>query len=110
MAEQEPGSVYGATVWKRLEKKSTDVYVAGIKRYLGVFRRHPNLGIQGALEETLLQTVRTGPYEGPIKKVLSRLRIVEKAGRIPKIVQAGDWQIVKAMENLRARRMGVQVR
>ena len=34
----------------------------------------------------------------------------EKAGRIPTIVQAGDWQMVKAMKQLRVRKMGVQVR
>ena len=31
-AEQELGSGYMATVWKRLEKRSRDGYVAGIRR------------------------------------------------------------------------------
>ena len=54
--------------------------------------------------------VRAGHYEGPIKKVLSGLCMVEKAGRIPTIVQASEWQMVKAMEKLQVRRIGVQVR
>ena len=54
--------------------------------------------------------VRARHYEGPIKKVLSGLHIVEKAGRIPTIVQAGGWQMFRAMEKLRIRRTGVQVR
>ena len=45
--------------------------MAGIQRYLGVLRRHPNLGVRGALEQALLQVVWAGHYEGPIKKVLS---------------------------------------
>ena len=99
-AEQVLGSGYMASMWKRLEKKSRDSYVVGIKRYLGVLRRRPELGVWGALEEPLLQVVRAGHYEGPIKKVLSELRIVEKAGRIPTIVQVGDWQMVRAVEKL----------
>ena len=75
-----------ATVWKRLEKKSQDGYVAGIRRYLGILRRRPDLGVRGALEETLVQVVRAGHYEGPIKKILAGLCIVEKPGCIPTVV------------------------
>ena len=82
-----------ATVWKTLEKKSRDGSVARIRRYLGVCRR-PELGVRVALEEALLQVVQACHYEGIIKKVLSRLRIVEKAGRILTVVQARDWQMV----------------
>ena len=98
-----------ATVWKRLEKKSRDGYVSGIRRYLGTVCKRPDLGVRGALEETLLQVVRAGHYEGPMKKILAGLRIVEKSGRIPTVVQPGDWHLVKAVEKLRVRRMGVQI-
>ena len=54
--------------------------------------------------------VRAGNYEGPIKKVLSGLRVVEKVERIPTVVEAEEWQKVRAAEKLRIRRMGVQVR
>ena len=70
-AEQELGSGYMATIWKRLGKKSRDGYVAGIRRYLWVLHRRPELGDRGGLEEALLQVVRAGQHEGPIKKVLS---------------------------------------
>ena len=109
-AEQELGSGYTATVWKRLEKKSRDGYVAGIRRYLGILCRRPDLGVRGAPEETLLQVVWVGHYEGLIKKILAGLCIMEKSGRIPTVVQPGDWQLVKAVEKLRIRRMGVQIR
>uniref|UniRef100_A0A7S4LMB7 Uncharacterized protein n=1 Tax=Eutreptiella gymnastica TaxID=73025 RepID=A0A7S4LMB7_9EUGL len=99
-----------ATMWKRLEKKSRDGYVAGFRRYLGVLCRRPDLGVRGALEETLPQVVRAGHYEGPIKKILAGLRIVEKSGRIPTVGQPRDWQMVKVVEKLRIRRMGVQIR
>ena len=69
-----------AAVWKRLEKKSRDGYVAGIRRYSGVRRRRPNRQVRGALEEALLQVVRAGHYQSPIKKILLGLRIVEKVG------------------------------
>ena len=109
-AEQELGSGYMATVWKPLEKKSRGGYLAGIRRYLGVLRRRPDLVVRGALEETLLQVVRAGHHEGPIKKVLAGLRSVEKTGQIRTVVQLGDWQMVKAVEKLRIRRMGVRIR
>ena len=105
-AEQELGSGYMATIWKRLEKKSRDGCMAGIRRYLGVLLRRLDLGVRGALEEALVP-VRAGHYEGPIKKVLSGLRIVEKAGRIPTLVQVGDWQWVRAVEKLRIRKIGI---
>ena len=79
-----------ATVWKRLEKRSRDGFVAGVRRYLGDLCRRPSWGSGGPLEEALLQVVRAGHYEGPIKKVFAELRIVEKAGRIPTVIQAGD--------------------
>ena len=46
-AEQELWSRYMATVWKSLEKKSRDGYVAGIRRYLGVLRGRPELEVRG---------------------------------------------------------------
>ena len=70
----------------------------------------PTLGVRGALGEAMLQVVRLGHYEGPIKKILAGLRVIEKAGRIPTVVQAGDWLMVKAMDQLRNRRPGVYVR
>ena len=57
-----------AAVWKRLEKRSKNAYVAGIQQYLRVFRGRSELGVKGALEEALLQVVRAGHYEGPIKR------------------------------------------
>ena len=60
-----------ATVWKRLEPKSRDGYVAGIRRYLGVLCRQPNLGVQVGLEEAVLQVMQAGHYEGPNKKILA---------------------------------------
>ena len=35
----------------------------------------PTLGC-GALEEAMLQVVRAGHYEGPIKKILAGLRVI----------------------------------
>ena len=94
-----------ATAWKRLEKRSSDGFVAGIRRYLRVLRRRPELGVGGALEEALLKVVRASHYEGPIKRVLSGLQILKQAGRIPPVAQAGDWQMVRAVEKLRPRYM-----
>ena len=47
-AEQKLWSRYMLAVWKRLEKKSRDGYVAGIRRYLGVLRRRPELEVRGS--------------------------------------------------------------
>ena len=54
--------IYGDNVEARTQNSR---YVAGIRRYLGVVCRRPDLGVRGALEETILQVVWARHYEGP---------------------------------------------
>ena len=104
-AEGEPfGSSYASILWGRLEPGTRLGYVAALWQFLRYSRVHGWLSPREALEGRLLEIARDGYFEGPVKKVLSGLRMAEKAGVIQFLVRRSDWIFSKSLEKLRTKK------
>ena len=104
-AEGEPfGSSYASMLWGRLEPGTRLGYVAALRQFLGYSRVHGWLSPREALEGRLLEIARDGYFEGPVKKVLSGLRMAEKACVIQPLVRQSDWIFLKSLEKLRTKK------
>ena len=88
--EKDVGDLHMSMVWARLESNNKKGDTDALQGMLKVGRQRPDLGPRAKLEETMLQHVRARNHEGPIKKLLFAVRIVEKGGHIPRLVREGD--------------------
>ena len=101
-AEGEPfGLSYASVLWGRLEPGTRLGYVAALRQFLRYSPVHGWLSPREALEGRLLEIARDGYFEGPVKKVLSGVRMAEKAGVIWSLVRGSDWIFAKSLEKLR---------
>ena len=57
----------------------------------------------------MLEIARDGYFEGPVKKVLSGLRMAEKAGVIQFLVRGLDWIFSKSLKKLRKKKNSRQI-
>ena len=78
--------------------------MAALRQFLKYSRVHGWLSPRAALEGRLLEIARDGYFEGLVKKVLSGLRMVEKAGVIQSLVRGSDWIFSKSPEKLRTKK------
>ena len=98
-AEGEPfGSSYASILWGRLEPRTRLWYVAALRQFLRYSRVHGWLSPREALKGQLLEIARDGYFEGLVKKVLSGLRMAEKAGVIQPMVRGSDRIFSKSLE------------
>ena len=99
--EGEPfGSSYASVLWGRLEPGTRLRYVAALQPFLRYSRVHGWLSPRETLEGRLLEIARDGYFEGPVEKLLSGVRMAEKAGVIQSLVRGSDWIFVKSLEKL----------
>ena len=63
-----------------------------------------SMGGYPALEGRLLEIARHGYFEGPVNKVLSGIRMAEKAGVIQSLLRGSDWIFAKSLEKLRQKK------
>ena len=104
-AEGEPfGSLYASVLWGRLEPGTRLGYVAAIWQLLKYSRVHGWLSPREALEGLLLGIARNGYFEGPVKKLLSGVRMAEKACVMQSLVRGSDWIFAKSVEKLRQKK------
>ena len=100
-AEREIGSSYEATVWHKLEADTRKAYAGALYKFLRYSKINGFMGPREALKDRMLQVVRDGQYESPIKALLSRLRL---AAIIPAIVVPADRMFAEWLERLRISR------
>ena len=92
---------YVSVVWRRLEHGSRLGYVGAMRQFLSYSRVHGWLSPREALEGRLLEIARDGYFDGPVKKLLSGIRLAEKADVIQPLVRGSDWIFAKSLEKLR---------
>ena len=97
-------------VWGRLEHGTRLGYVAAMQRFLRYSRVHGWLSPREALEGRLLEIARDGYFDGPVKKLLSGIRLAEKADIIQSLVRGSDWIFAKSMEKNRRKKNSRPVR
>ena len=104
-AEGEPfGSSYASVLWGRLEPGTRLGYVAALRHFLRYSRVPGWLSPGETLEGRLLEIARDGYFEGPVKKLLSGVKMAEKAGVIQSLVRGSDWIFTKSLEKLRQKK------
>ena len=84
-----------ATVWKRLEKKTRDGYVAGIRRYLGVIRRRPEPGVRGPWKRRYSKWCGQATMEAPSKRCYPDYASCKKQGEYRRSCRQGTgrWPV-----------------
>ena len=87
-----------------------DGYVAAIKNILQYSGIHGWLRPGEALDGRLLQIATEGFFEGPVKKQLSGIKVVEKGGVVSLVVEEADWVFAKSTEKLRRKKGGTWTR
>ena len=98
------GSSYSATAWRKLAEGTQKVYKGAIHKFVRFSRVRAYLAPREAIQERLLQIVRDGHFESPVKSLLSALRFAEKMDLVPKYVVEGDWIFASALEKWRLAR------
>ena len=84
-------------MWRPSRKCSTTRYTDG-------------WGPKRRLDGMLLQIAREGSYEGPVKKLLSGIRVAEKGGLLVPVVHEADLVFAKLLEKLRRKKGGTWMR
>ena len=76
-AKGEPfGSSWVSVLWGRSEPGTRLGYVAALRQFLRYSRVHGWLSPRDTMEERLLEIARDGYFEGPVKKLLSGVRML----------------------------------
>ena len=103
--EGEPfGSSYASVLWGRLEPGTRLGYVAAMRQFVRYSCVHGWLSPRDTLEGRLLEIARDGYLEGPVKKLLSGVRMAEKAGVMQSLVRGSDWIFATSLEKLRQKK------
>ena len=78
-------------------------YAAALRRLRKRIREHFGASPRQVLELEIKETVASENAEGNLKKLLSACRQLDKLRLHPRIVETGDWQVVKWLAKRRVR-------
>ena len=108
--ESEPGHSWLSAAAHALEDSTRKGYAAAIRRLRKQSREHFGPSPRKVLELEIKEMVAGADAEGNFKKLLSACRQLDKLRLHPRIVETGDWQVVKWLAKRRVRGESALVR
>ena len=108
--QSEPGHSWLSAAAHALEGSTRKGYAAALRRLRKHSREQFGASPRQVLELEIKEMVASENAEGNLKKLLSACRQLDKLRLQPRIVEAGDWQVVKWLAKRRVRGESALVR
>ena len=108
--ESEPGHSWLSAAAHALEESTRRGYAAALRRLRKRSREQLGASPRQVLELEIKEMVASENAEGNLKKLLSACRRLDKLRLHPRIVETGDWQVVKWLAKRRVRGESTLVR
>ena len=108
--QSEPGHSWLSAAAHALEESTRKGYAAALRRLRKHSREQFGASPRQVLELEIKEMVASENAEGNLKNLLSACRQLDKLRLHPRIVEAGDWQVVKWLAKRRVRGESALVR
>ena len=108
--QSEPGHSWLSAAAHALEESTRKGYAAALRQLRKHSREQFGASPRQVLELEIKEMVASENAEGNLKKLLSACRQLDKLRLHPRIVEAGDWQVVKWLAKRRVRGESALVR